>query len=191
MWKSEKKSPRSTRGCKSPPYKTQEKIQPKQDRFLEDTSRSNQTIKLNTSVPEVACRVIPEKNASRWMNQYVINEIPKPCFQNDVAELTRRLDQIKMENNFKSQNTTPMLVEPLFDSGNSSPDDFSFNSHTFRTSTKLNAIQQRTEHLGNDIYPFGSIHLCLPKTNFTRISRCSSFNSEDSFCTSDNLTRFY
>ena len=177
MWKNEKKSPRNTRNSKSPTYKQPPKYE------------ERNVTKMTNCVGE---KYQQTQEKTQWMRPY-INEIPKPNFQDDVIELTRRLDQIKMENNLKK--STPLLVESLFDSGNSSPDDFSFNSNTYRTnSMKLKSTNQQSDsNLGNDMvsYPFGSIHLCLPKANFTRISRCSSFNSEDSFCTSDNLSRFY
>ena len=119
-------------------------------------------------------------------------QMPKPCFKDDVAELSRRLDSLKMKHPkaIHPKTEQPHMPDSLFDSGNSSPDDFSFNSDSFRASTSKSQTRSN-QNFENEIYPFGSVHLCLPKTNLSRISRCSSFNSEESFANSDNFPRFF
>ena len=197
VWKNDKKSPKSTRNQPSPvspknsPPLVSYKISPPSANFGNYQERNVFPRTRNYT------DLTPRKTfAPRWAPppQSIISEIPKPCFVEDVADLSQRLNKLNTDcfrPISEANNSNSRIIDSLFDSGNSSPDDFSFNSQTHKLwPMKQSLIRSSDPSRENqDIYPFGSIHLCLPKTNFNTISRCSSFNSEDSFCISD-LTRF-
>ncbi|CAG5085595.1 Oidioi.mRNA.OKI2018_I69.PAR.g10937.t1.cds [Oikopleura dioica] len=114
----------------------------------------------------------PSSAASSW-------QMPKPRFADNLSDLSRRLDQIKLDQ-FAPKIEVHRKPD-LFDSGNSSPDDFSFNSFArskpHRRDDQIFSFRSQMEPELS--YPFGSARLHFPNPNLLSFSRSSSFNDED------------
>ena len=128
----------------------------------------------------------------------LIQQIPKPVFEADVAHLAAKLKHVGMPNSHPFFDRSPqanqmptnqihsrpikddiLAMDSLFDSGNSSPDDSymlcAHNSFQMTFNGSNQGQLHRRETTGNGLYPFG---LCLPdySRGFKTISRCSSFS---------------
>lgn len=125
-----------------------------------------------TSIPVSKPKPISPPSHSSW-------QMPKPRFADNLTELSRRLDQIKLDQ-FSSKTEANRKLD-LFDSGNSSPDDFSFNS--FSRSKPHRRDDQifsfRTQMEPELSVPFGSARLHFPNPSLLSFSRSASFNDDD------------
>lgn len=125
-----------------------------------------------TSIPVSKPKPISPPSHSSW-------QMPKPRFADNLTELSRRLDQIKLDQ-FSSKTEANRKLD-LFDSGNSSPDDFSFNS--FSRSKPHRRDDQifsfRTQMEPELSVPFGSARLHFPNPSLLSFSRSASFNDDE------------
>ena len=111
-----------------------------------------------------------------------IQDIQKPVFQADVVDLAARLKKVGVGGFLPMPDFTTkedskkdiLSFDSLFDSGNSSPDDFPppQRNPIFQKQISNGSFQKREV-----LYPFG---LCLPdySRGFKTISRCSSFDEQ-------------